>query len=303
MATLSMPMMPCQSPSALNINVNNQHAFSTTVAHAFGRFVNSNNWDTSVLNSAHTSATDDFEITVNGTTVSARRTDAPGVLWGLNLAFMCCSKPCFNFNAGVGGVGTTTVSLPVGREGATCPVMVNRSNWITSSTSTAAFRVLPTSVGRSVAITRLDNSGGPWGMDLTFQCCTACFAMLVGPGTGIARVALPSDRTGATCPAVVNNLNYLASQSYPDSWTTALTAQGTGLIVTRTDSPGSNWGMYLAMPCCSAIPMPATPPCFLLSVGPGQGTVRVPFPVDRYGATCPTNVNLNNWDRASIGLQ
>eukprot|EP00035_Acanthoeca_spectabilis_P023241 m.448455 g.448455 ORF g.448455 m.448455 type:complete len:882 (+) comp19663_c0_seq1:96-2741(+) len=250
---------------------------------------------------------DTFATRVYGRTVSVMRTDAAS-LWGLNLGFMCCRIPdCFQVDAGVGSGGRKVVSIPVSRSGAVCPAVVNSSNWIASAVPGGTFAVTPTgTAGAAVGVVRTDVRGAGWN-SLSFPCCDPpasqpmpCVDVNVGPGSSPVRVALPADRAQTvTCPAVINQTNWLNTATYGDTFSSTLEQNGTVLSVTRTDAT-TPWGMGLSVRCCGPIPDPLVPPpCFLLHVGTGPGTKTVQLPATRLGTSCPAVVNRDNWDRAS----
>lgn len=83
------------------------------------------NWVRTIA-APYADAGDTFSVQVtqnaDGTqTVTATRTDAPGVSWGLNLAVTCCYSPCFQLVIGTGTAAGASATLPPDRADAMCP--------------------------------------------------------------------------------------------------------------------------------------------------------------------------------------
>jgi hypothetical protein len=51
----------------------------------------------------------------------------------------------------------------------TCPSTVSKANWLTSDTYGDTFSVAQS--GSTITVTRKDDPGALWGMDLQFYCC------------------------------------------------------------------------------------------------------------------------------------
>lgn len=65
--------------------------------------------------------------------------------------------------------GRRGVSKKLSRAGLVCPMLVNKNNWLGPEEYTDSFRVRQS--GQYVDVTRADQPGARWGMDISFYCC------------------------------------------------------------------------------------------------------------------------------------
>jgi hypothetical protein len=59
------------------------------------------------------------------------------------------------------------------------------------------------------------------------------------------------DISSYSCPALVDNSNWLSTVTYGDTF--EITMNGDSVTVTRTDGGGSGWCMNLSFKCCKGV--------------------------------------------------
>lgn len=119
-----------------------------------------------------------------------------------------------------------------------------------------------------------------------------CFPVTIGTGDGSPKsVTLPANlRLPVTCPTVASRANWVRTivqtqlADVGDTFSVQVTQNAGGtqtVTATRTDAPGSAWGLNLAVTCCYS-------PCFQLVIGTGTAAgASATLPADRADAMCP----------------